>query len=284
MELINNRRRALPVRDAVASKSRDMSSCAAYINSPQILKCGPRSVQLDASISLPRPRGLPLPRPRHLPPPTSTPPPSDDDDYKKRGMSSRDEIDLNTEPLEDWILDPPDGVQVEPLESGGLTVPTAQTSFAGVDVKDGIEVYRNEYACHASFSVRIDTYKDSKWKNKKRKYMFVCQKAGVNKKVKAADDGPITEKKMDTLPCPHDCQKNGAWSLAELPYTKGDTKNLRQGYRAEYRGKDVKATLDYFEELKKEDPEFYYSYSLDEFDRIENIFWVDGEAKKAYEL
>ncbi|WVZ77090.1 hypothetical protein U9M48_024991 [Paspalum notatum var. saurae] len=73
---------------------------------------------------------------------------------------------------------------------------------------------------------------------------------------------------------------NGGSYDNELPYTERDTKNLRQEYRAEYRRKDVKATLEYFEELNKEHPEFYYSYSLDEFDRVENIFWVDGEAKK----
>lgn len=46
----------------------------------------------------------------------------------------------------------------------------------------------------------------------------------------------------------------------------------------------MKATLEYFEELKKEDPEFYYSYTLDEFDRVENLFWVDGAARRDYEL
>ncbi|WVZ64427.1 hypothetical protein U9M48_013937 [Paspalum notatum var. saurae] len=331
---------------------------------------------------LPRPRRLPLPRLRRLPllrpcrlPPTMT--------TTKKGVctilgsSRKEEIDLNAEPLEDWILDPPGGLQVEPLESGGLTVPTAQTSFAGVDVEDGIEVlstpkephvgltfetweraqaYYNEYARHAGFSIRIDTSKGSKRENEKRKYMFVCQKAGVNKKVKATDDGPITEKKVvrtrrhdyvERTRCParmivrkmehghcqvvhfskdhnHECVKKFSLTkylashrsippeeegfikflhgcyitttqefqiMSELyggiencPYTEGDTKNLRFEYRAEYRGKDVKATLEYFEELKKEDPKFYYIYSLDEFDRVENLFWVDGEAKKAYEL
>lgn len=46
----------------------------------------------------------------------------------------------------------------------------------------------------------------------------------------------------------------------------------------------MKATLEYFEELKKEDPEFYCNYTLDEFDRVENLFWVDGKARKAFEL
>ena len=46
----------------------------------------------------------------------------------------------------------------------------------------------------------------------------------------------------------------------------------------------MKATLDHFEELKKEDTDFIYSYTLDEFDRVENLFWVDGAARKSYEL
>ena len=46
----------------------------------------------------------------------------------------------------------------------------------------------------------------------------------------------------------------------------------------------MKATLEYFEELKKEDPKFYYSYTLDEFDRVENLFWVDSAARRSYKL
>ena len=72
--------------------------------------------------------------------------------------------------------------------------------------------------------------------------------------------------------------------IQNYPYTKGDAKNLCVEYCAEYRGKDVNATLEYFEELKKEDPDFYYSYSLDEFDMVENLFSVDGAARKSYGL
>jgi hypothetical protein len=36
--------------------------------------------------------------------------------------------------------------------------------------------------------------------------------------------------------------------------------------------------------LKKEDPEFYYNYTLDDEDRIENLFWVDGAARKVFDL
>ena len=36
----------------------------------------------------------------------------------------------------------------------------------------------------------------SKKTNEKIKYIYVCQKAGVNKNQKVANDGPITEKKI----------------------------------------------------------------------------------------
>ncbi|KAJ1278899.1 hypothetical protein BS78_04G114300 [Paspalum vaginatum] len=150
--------------------------------------------------------------------------------------------------------------------------------------------------------------------------MFVCQKAGVNKKVKDADDvkNIVSQKKKRNNPlfacrirCParmiednHECVKKFSLTkylashrdippeeedllkflhgccitttrafqiMAKLyggiencPYTEGDTKNLRLEYCAEYRGKDVKATLEYFEELKKENPKFYHNYTLDE--------------------
>uniref|UniRef100_K3Y1G7 Uncharacterized protein n=1 Tax=Setaria italica TaxID=4555 RepID=K3Y1G7_SETIT len=58
-------------------------------------------------------------------------------------------------------------------------------------------------------------------------------------------------------------------SIVHCPYIEGDAKNLRVEYRAENKGKDMKATLDYFEELKKEDPDFYYNYTLDDEDRQE---------------
>jgi len=264
-----------------------------------------------------------------------------------------------------------------PVESDGLTVPTAQTATDGGDVEDGIEilstpqepyvgmtfstpqdarVYYNRYARHAGFSIRIDTSRESKKDNDKRKVIFVCQKAGVNKKQKLDEEGPITEKKIvrqrrrdyvDRTRCParmivrktapsqwevvhferehnHECVKKFSLTkymkshreipaeekefikflhgccitttrayqiMVELyggiencPYTEGDAKNLRVEYRAEYRGKDMKATLDHFEELNKEDLDFIYSYTLDEFDRVENLFWVDGAARKSYEL
>ena len=73
-----------------------------------------------------------------------------------------------------------------PAESGGVTVPTAETVADEVDVEDGVEVlstpqepfvgmsfntsdaakdYYNSYACHIGFSIRIDTSRESKKAN-----------------------------------------------------------------------------------------------------------------------
>ncbi|CAL4988065.1 unnamed protein product [Urochloa decumbens] len=107
-------------------------------------------------------------------------------------------------------------VQVQ-AGSGGVTVPTAETNFSSDEVEDGVEVistpqepcvgmvfatadaakkYYNSYARHASFSIRIDSSRESKKTEEKTKYIYVCQRAGVNKKEKVATDGPITEKKI----------------------------------------------------------------------------------------
>jgi hypothetical protein len=93
----------------------------------------------------------------------------------------------------------------------GQTIPIAQTSAAAIDVEEGVKVlstphesflgmsfesstaakdYCNTFACHAGFSIRVDTSRESKKDSMKSKYIFVCQKAGVNKKLKRTRMGP----------------------------------------------------------------------------------------------
>ena len=90
-----------------------------------------------------------------------------------------------------------------PAESGGVTVPTAETTAYGVDVEDGVEILStpqesfvgmsfntsdaakdnyNSYARHTSFSIRIDISRESKKANEKTKYIYVCQKTGQQKR------------------------------------------------------------------------------------------------------
>nr|XP_045083404.1 protein FAR1-RELATED SEQUENCE 5-like [Aegilops tauschii subsp. strangulata] len=45
---------------------------------------------------------------------------------------------------------------------------------------------------------------------------------------------------------------------------------------------DMIETVAYFKDQQKEDPDFFYKIKYDEEDRVENIFWVDGAARKAY--
>jgi hypothetical protein len=41
-------------------------------------------------------------------------------------------------------------------------------------------------------------------------------------------------------------------------------------------------TLSYFDELRKEDGDFFVKVKSDGDDKVENIFWVDGVARAAY--
>ena len=45
---------------------------------------------------------------------------------------------------------------------------------------------------------------------------------------------------------------------------------------------DIEATMAYFDEKAKEDPGFFYRIRLDDEDRVRNMYWVDGAARRAY--
>ena len=69
---------------------------------------------------------------------------------------------------------------------------------------------------------------------------------------------------------------------AFVPYGPKTITNLRSGFRSENKEYDIGETIAYFAELQKKDPEFFYRISFDEENRVENIFWVDSVAIKAY--
>jgi hypothetical protein len=58
--------------------------------------------------------------------------------------------------------------------------------------------------------------------------------------------------------------------------------SYNRSYGAENEGHDMKVTFDYFEELKEEDPNFFYEFTLDNDGRVEHMFWVDGEARRLF--
>ncbi|KAK1661310.1 hypothetical protein QYE76_049469 [Lolium multiflorum] len=69
-----------------------------------------------------------------------------------------------------------------------------------------------------------------------------------------------------------------------VPYTtKTITNYCATLTREETKDGDLAKVVSYFIELKEEkDPDFYFRLKLDDEDRVENIFWVDGAARKAY--
>ncbi|XP_039822703.1 protein FAR1-RELATED SEQUENCE 5-like [Panicum virgatum] len=76
---------------------------------------------------------------------------------------------------------------------------------------------------------------------------------------------------------------NKFYGSAQLvPYEGKDVSNFRSTIRKAEKYKDVQETLDYFKELEDQDAEFFYKIKLDEDNRVECLFWVDGAARRAY--
>ncbi|CAN6296618.1 unnamed protein product [Urochloa humidicola] len=71
-------------------------------------------------------------------------------------------------------------------------------------------------------------------------------------------------------------------SAQVVPYEGKDVSNFRSTIRRTEKYLDMQATIDYFMEIEAEDPEFFFKVKLDEKDRVEAIFWVDGAARHAY--
>ncbi|CAM0943966.1 unnamed protein product [Alopecurus aequalis] len=67
-----------------------------------------------------------------------------------------------------------------------------------------------------------------------------------------------------------------------LGYTSKDMANFRSTLRADNKWTDMHDTRSYLEKCKETDPDFFYKYKVDEEDRVVNIYWVDGAARKAY--
>jgi hypothetical protein len=71
-------------------------------------------------------------------------------------------------------------------------------------------------------------------------------------------------------------------SVEGVPYTPKDMANFRSTLRAQNKFTDMQDTMEYFEQMKLQDKDFYYRYKLDDEDRVQYLFWVDGASRKAY--
>ncbi|KQK06905.1 protein FAR1-RELATED SEQUENCE 5 isoform X2 [Brachypodium distachyon] len=71
-------------------------------------------------------------------------------------------------------------------------------------------------------------------------------------------------------------------TLNDLTYTRTDMANFKAALRREHTVMDMQHKLRYFEQLKKEDGDFFYSFEMDDEDKVINLYWVDGEARRSY--
>ncbi|XP_045087492.1 protein FAR1-RELATED SEQUENCE 5-like [Aegilops tauschii subsp. strangulata] len=60
-------------------------------------------------------------------------------------------------------------------------------------------------------------------------------------------------------------------TLSSMPYIPADVTNLKAKYRRESKLADIEATMAYFDEKAKEDPDFFYRIRLDDEDCVRNM-------------
>ena len=67
-----------------------------------------------------------------------------------------------------------------------------------------------------------------------------------------------------------------------VPYTAKTITNFCATLQTETRDGDMAQVISYFVEQKEKDPDFFFRIKMDAEDRVENLFWVDGAARRAY--
>ncbi|KAK1573031.1 hypothetical protein QYE76_017573 [Lolium multiflorum] len=73
-------------------------------------------------------------------------------------------------------------------------------------------------------------------------------------------------------------------SKQNVPYNSKTVSNYTAKLGNYDRIKDIPELLEYFEEIKKDDPRFFYRFKLDAENKVENLFWVDSKARDVYPL
>ncbi|XP_051197455.1 uncharacterized protein [Lolium perenne] len=73
-------------------------------------------------------------------------------------------------------------------------------------------------------------------------------------------------------------------SKQNVPYNSKTVSNYTAKLVNYDRIKDIPELLEYFEEIKKDDPRFFYKFKLDAENKVENLFWVDSKARDVFPL
>uniref|UniRef100_A0A8I6X7M0 SWIM-type domain-containing protein n=1 Tax=Hordeum vulgare subsp. vulgare TaxID=112509 RepID=A0A8I6X7M0_HORVV len=69
-----------------------------------------------------------------------------------------------------------------------------------------------------------------------------------------------------------------------IGYTDKDLANLLAKFRAEHKYTDMQDTIEYFKSSQQLDKDFFYKYKLDDEDKVQCIYWIDGSARRAYKF
>ncbi|KAE8799009.1 Jasmonic acid-amido synthetase JAR2 [Hordeum vulgare] len=99
----------------------------------------------------------------------------------------------------------------------------------------------------------------------------------------------IPKEEVDFLWILHECNIKTARQMQPIswfyddpnvvPYTTQDLANQRAKFCSEYRNAERGNTIAYFEELGAKDPDFYWRIKLDDEDRVENMYLIDGPSR-----
>ncbi|CAL4981047.1 unnamed protein product [Urochloa decumbens] len=177
---------------------------------------------------------------------------------------------------------------------------TPPISYTGqtFDNKKEARQFYNMYAKMIGFSIRTGTTRLTAITREQRKVTYVCNKEGQGRKAKEdkANDESDEDESIEEISEQEDNNEGAGKKRKKLDGGKKQKREkiqhtnckaklvlnlIGERWRRE-KYKDMQDTLDYFIELEAEDPEFFYKVKLDDRNRVESLFWVDGAARHAY--
>nr|XP_051202028.1 protein FAR1-RELATED SEQUENCE 5-like [Lolium perenne] len=169
----------------------------------------------------------------------------------------------------------------------------------------------NRYAHHVGFSLKIESSRRCAKDGELDKFVYVYNKSGKHREEEAV---PVKQRnrKLTVLT---DCKaklrvkRDGArWKVTQFVEVHTHEEESWKSWGS-YMGasecpiqqqkqlvttlaklgnydriKDIPELLEYFEEIKKDDPRFFYKFKLDAENKVENLFWVDSKARDVYPL
>ncbi|XP_020151542.1 protein FAR1-RELATED SEQUENCE 5-like [Aegilops tauschii subsp. strangulata] len=167
------------------------------------------------------------------------------------------------------------------------------------DTLEGAKEHYNAYALQLGFSIKMNTARRTGATRMLVKQQFVCNKF----RKPTEDDGgvekpPVLDKIVDQaehVDEDHDIvflddERRMMHIMSDfygteliVPYGTKHITNLKTMLNKDATKEgDMIETVAYFKDQQKDDPDLFYKIKYDEEDRVENIFWVDGAARKAY--